>query len=677
MESKAAKDEKPTSLEGSPKIIYITDEVRAQKIAKCPYCGQEVAIDAKRCEHCSRLLDFSPIPGEKGPVDRAVNFDSLGYIKSALAAKYEVIEEVAKTDTSTVFRAISMQLRREVALKVLLKNIAQDHDFTDRFHRRSRAVDKLSQNNIITIYDEGVENGLHYMAMEFLKGIDLQRKVGEYGPVSAEELISILMPAISALGHAHSNGILHGNIKCSSIFIHDDGRIILFGFGIPHLTKGNQLSFKRNRNFIEYLSPEEASDKNVDGRSDIYSLGVVMYYALTGRFPFSALNTAATLDAIINGKYEPISKLSQVPQWLEQIVDRCLQKDISKRVQSCAELLGRLNVKPAASPVQASRAEQTVKDKEKPEISEEKVIEVQPTVTEPPTSAIEDAPTSPEAEIEGAGVSTEDQPPLFEMPIEDEMLVERQLANSASDEKPLLQTPKREEVAPEPKAEIAVPVKENREVEEKGNAKSKSHVLVWVAAIVVVGVLGVGITFMMMNKGSNLKGSTSPNVERSQAETPSAQGNQPIGNQESVSTEAQPGGESVSQPETPAAQEQGVVPSTENSNPASLSGSPIEKSKVGSEKETTVSSKSKSGTTAEGKTDKTQAAPIVALVTVPDLTGTQLNVAKSILSLNGLTIGAVSTITDPANDGMVVRQVPKPGSQLKRGSTVNLIMGSK
>jgi len=299
MESKAAKDEKPTSPGSAPKIIYLTDEVRAQKITKCPYCGEEVEITAKRCSHCNRMLDLLPDNAEKSQADRPVNFDSLGYIKSALAAKYEVIEEVAKTDTSTVFRAISMQLRREVALKVLLKKAAQDNDFADRFHRRSRAVDKLSQNNIITIFDEGMDNGVHYMAMEFLRGVDLKGKVAANGPLSPEELVSIMMPAISALGHAHSNGILHGNIKCECIFIHEDGRIILFGFGIPHLSKGNQLAFNRTSNFIEYLSPEEAGEKNVDARSDMYSMGVVMYYALTGKFPYSGPSPATTLDAIV------------------------------------------------------------------------------------------------------------------------------------------------------------------------------------------------------------------------------------------------------------------------------------------------------------------------------------------------------------------------------------------
>lgn len=184
MESKAAKDEKGMQPDSTPKIIYLTDEARAQRIVKCPYCGEEVSTDAKRCNHCGRQIEISTESTEKSPQDRPVNFDSLGYVKSALASKYQVIEEVAKTDTSTVFRAIHLQLRREVALKVLLKHTAQDRDFTDRFHRRARAIDKLSQNNIITIFDEGVDNGAHYMAMEFLKGVDLQRKISEDGPLS-------------------------------------------------------------------------------------------------------------------------------------------------------------------------------------------------------------------------------------------------------------------------------------------------------------------------------------------------------------------------------------------------------------------------------------------------------------------------------------------------------------
>jgi len=646
---------------GAPKIIYLTDDARTQKRGRCPYCGEEVAADAKKCDHCSRLLDPSIDPVEKTPSERAVNFDSLGYVKSALASKYEVIEEIAKTDTSTVFRAIHLQLRREVALKVLLRNIvSQDHDYTDRFHRRARAIDKLSQNNIITIYDEGVESGIHYMAMEFLKGMTLQRKIAEDGPLSPEELISILMPAIGALGHAHSNGILHGNVKCSSIFLHEDGRIILFGFGIPQLTKGNQLSFKRDANSMEYLSPEESSGKSADGRSDIYSLGVVMYFSLTARLPYSGLNPTSIMSAIINNQYVPINKLSQVPQWLERIVDKCLQRDISKRVQSCGELLGMLNIKPPAQPTQVRRPA-------------------------PPT--IESRPTEPpaEKEVETESIAAK-APPVIEKPVEKAPpVVEQPKVRATPHEEPVTRPPRswedkvNREGAREPAA------RPTAKAEERAREKSKSHLVGWIAAIMVVGIVGVAV-MMVMNRSANVNEPVAPSVVKKQVETTKERNKQPAAVQENVNKESQSAAENAEQVETPAAGIQETAPAAENNEPASskatsksrssernnLSPSKaVSKGRVAPEREAAPSTES-----AVNREEGT-VQPAVVFVTVPDLTGTQLNVARSILSLNGLSAGAVTTIPDPANDGMVVRQVPKPGTKLKKGSTVNLILGSK
>jgi serine/threonine protein kinase len=691
MESKAAKDEKGLQPESNPKIIYLTDEARAERVAKCPYCGTEVSTDAKKCDHCGRVIEISSDSVDKPLQDRAVNFDSLGYIKSALASKYQVIEEIASTDTSTVFRAIHLQLRREVALKVLLKKIAQDRDFTDRFHRRARAIDRLSQNNIITVLDEGVDNGLHYMAMEYLKGVDLQRKVSEDGPISAEELVSILMPAIGGLGHAHSNGIIHGNLKCGSIFLHDDGRIILFGFGIPYLTKANLISFKRDSNSLEYISPEEANGKSADGRSDIYSLGVIMYYSLTGRFPYTGMDRASTITAILGHQYVPINKLRQIPQWLERIVDKCLQRDISKRVQSCAELLGLLNVRPPAqatqfgpgvqAPLTAKPAEPT---KEKPVDAPSKIDEA----AKPPIVS-----TKPPASDQQKGSSGEGRESL-EKPADDETLVEPPTVEFTPKEEAPVRSFKEEHAPPKPKAAVEQPAKPETKTEMKVEKKGKSKASIWIIAFVVVGILGAALALVLTNRESSVNGSAAPASELKQAETTSEQSTQPATDQEKTDNAVQPTDKTAGQAEssTPTTQEE--TPSIENNTPAPAQGisktqetSAVEKDKSASSKsvskvkvnsDRTVQSVPASKSRSEGsKTTSTPAPPVVQLVAVPDLTGTQLNVAKSILSLNGLKVGAVSRIPDPANDGMVVRQVPKPGTQLTKGSTVNLIIGSK
>ncbi len=564
MESKAAKDEKGMQPDSTPKIIYLTDEARAQRIVKCPYCGEEVSTDAKRCNHCGRQIEISTESTEKSPQDRPVNFDSLGYVKSALASKYQVIEEVAKTDTSTVFRAIHLQLRREVALKVLLKHTAQDRDFTDRFHRRARAIDKLSQNNIITIFDEGVDNGAHYMAMEFLKGVDLQRKISEDGPLSPEELVSILMPAIGGLGHAHSNGILHGNIKCSSIFLHDDGRIILFGFGIPYLTKGNLISFKRDPNSIEYLSPEEASGKSVDGRSDIYSLGVVMYYALTGRFPHTGLDSGTTITAIISHQYVPISKLRSVPQWLERIVDKCLQRDISKRVQSCAELLGMLNASPAVRSGQPGFGMHPSRETTPSQPTGEKLVDVKPKIPETARPTVNRS--IPPANVQGNSFNKQNVPPS-EAPAKDESLAEEPTVEfSASEEIPS------QVVKDEPRQSKQKPVtqqaKPEANVEKKVEKRSGSKALVWVFAFVIIGIAGAALTIMIMNKSQFGNVSVVPAPGPKQVETTSEANSRPAANQENAGNAAKPTDQNLGQTEPTATTGQGVISSPESSTPA-------------------------------------------------------------------------------------------------------------
>jgi serine/threonine protein kinase len=684
MESKAAKDEKPISPDDAPKIIYLTDEARAEKIVKCPYCGEETAVGAERCDHCSRLLPIAENADEKPVGNRPVNFDSLGYIKSALASKYEVVEEIARTETSIVFLAISLQLKREVALKVLLKRAAQDHDFVERFHRRTRAVDRLSQSNVITIFDEGVESGIHYMAMEFLKGVDLQKKIAEDGPVSPDELVNIMMPATSALGHAHSNGILHGNIKSSSIFLHNDGRIILFSFGIPYLAKGNQLSFKRDPNSVEYLSPEEASSRNVDGRSDIYSLGVVMYYSLTGRYPYTGLTSAATIDAILNGHYVPVNRLRQIPEWLEKTIDKCLERDISKRMQSCAELLGRLNVRPVAPGTQVGQSEGTGSDLPDVEPIRGRSVEDQHKQPGHPIFSLEDISHLSDEELSRVIEPGIDESPTDEKPVQAQRPEESQIT------KPRL----REDLPPQYAAIAEVGVKSGVlpekpprvaiHAEEREASKSKGGIRRSILVTIVAAILLTAVAVLVMIR--NLGEPVPPGQGTNRVQTPQENGAQPAGNQEDVSRPIQPPVESASRAESSTDHAQGESSSNATSSPPARKSPPNNQKVSSGERRPIVprtssqpaSSREKSVTSSSsGTVSEPPEQPVVVLVSVPNLIGTQLGAARSILSLNGLSVGAVSTIPDPANDGIVVRQIPKPGTQLKQGSTVNLILGSK
>ena len=360
------------------------------------------------------------------------------FVKDALANKYEILAEIGKGDSATVYRAIRRDSGNEVAVKVLSQDIIRDQDYTDRLHKRTRIVGRLSHPNIITIYEEGVEHDVHYVAMELLRGMDLKKRIAVHGTLSADELAELIVPVLNALGHAHNNGIVHKNIKCSNIFLHDDGRIILSSFGVPYQAKGTLPSFAKDSNrTFEYMSPEEATGKGVDARSDIYSIGVVMYYCLTGTFPFSGNDPLSTARMITSGNYMPASRLKQVPGWMGSIVDGCLQKEISKRVQSCEELLPFIKARP--------KVQQQTKPKP---IEEEKI----PPVKEP-AGRVEETPqnlpeTPPVQELTSHLEETITEAPAVQEPISnvEEMMTEvPPLAEHPQD---VLETPPVQESTP-------------------------------------------------------------------------------------------------------------------------------------------------------------------------------------------------------------------------------------
>ena len=280
-------------------------------------------------------------------------------------------------------------------MKVLLQNVAQDHDYTDRFHRRARAIARLSHSNIIPIYDEGIEGDVHYMAMEYLKGTDLQKRSRNMVTLSPDELVNIMIPVINALGTfapqwdcARKYKVLQAS-SCTRM--EELYYSVLEPSSRP---KGTDLSFSRDMESVEYLSPEEASGKGMDGRSDIYSLGVVMYYSLTGKFPYSRSDIhLASINIDNQWPYTPINRLRQVPQWLENIVDRCLQKDISKRVQSCGEILALLNARVNGSINRQQPGRATCKRSSFGRTAKRKIVDTEPTEVKTTTPPVVEQPT--------------------------------------------------------------------------------------------------------------------------------------------------------------------------------------------------------------------------------------------------------------------------------------------
>ncbi len=254
-------------------------------------------------------------------------------VKHALGDRYEILEEIGHGGMATVYKAIERSLNRFVAIKVLHQNLGHDKEFVSRFHKESQLCAWLNHPNIIAVYDYGVVSGVHFIVMHYLEGSTLQAVIDRKKHLSLEEAWQYLLPIAQALDHAHARGIIHRDIKSSNIFITQDNRPVLLDFGIARTNESTNLT-KSGVVFgtPDYLSPEQVEGKTVDHRTDVYSLGVVLYQCLTGSLPFKSDNIHTTLYRIVH--QEPVNPSELNPAitgGIELDILRSLKKEPNKR----------------------------------------------------------------------------------------------------------------------------------------------------------------------------------------------------------------------------------------------------------------------------------------------------------------------------------------------------------
>ncbi len=257
---------------------------------------------------------------------------------------YEIIKEIGSGGMAKVYLAIQTSFGREVALKVMSPLLSSDSEFSERFQREARIVAQMRHNNIVSVYDVGQHDQYHYMSMEYLPGGDLKSRIAQHaGPALAAE-VSIYIA--SALDYANNKGFLHRDIKPENIMFREDGAPVLTDFGIARAVDSGTGMTKVGMmvGTPSYMSPEQARGEHLDGRSDIYSLGVVFFELLTGVLPFQADSTISLALKHLN---EPIPRLPNEYDAYQQILDKLMAKQADDRFANGQELiaaLGKLDI---------------------------------------------------------------------------------------------------------------------------------------------------------------------------------------------------------------------------------------------------------------------------------------------------------------------------------------------
>lgn len=262
------------------------------------------------------------------------------YLGTCLDDRYEIAEVIGAGGMAVVYKAIDQRLNRFVAVKILRDELARDEEFRARFQIEAQAVAMLSHPNIVSVYDVSHTAGVEYIVMELIEGVTLMQYMQKKGALSWKEAAHFSTQIAKALEHAHSKGIVHRDIKPQNIMILRDGTIKVADFGIAALESAQEQRSDQTVGSVHYIAPEQARGETPDTRSDIYSLGVVMYEMLTGQMPYDGETAEQIALKHIAGVAVPPRQLNaEIPEELERITLKAMNADIRERYQSASELL--------------------------------------------------------------------------------------------------------------------------------------------------------------------------------------------------------------------------------------------------------------------------------------------------------------------------------------------------
>ena len=263
-------------------------------------------------------------------------------VRSTLG-RYEVVREIGQGAMGTVYLGLDPKINREVAIKAIRYADIDESQVTEvktRFFREAEAAGRLNHPNIVTVHDVGEEHDMAYIAMELLKGGDLSRYCEKGSRLPLEEALRVILGVASALEYAHRNDVIHRDIKPENIMFADGHQVKVTDFGIARVIDTASTHTGAIVGTPNYMSPEQVAGKKVDGRSDLFSLGVVFYELLTAVKPFQGENMAALMYNISNGRYTPIRKLApKTPRCCSALISKLLDKSVSRRHRNATDLI--------------------------------------------------------------------------------------------------------------------------------------------------------------------------------------------------------------------------------------------------------------------------------------------------------------------------------------------------
>ena len=310
---------------------------------ECPNCYFENPNNSCFCNKCATSL---PSMGEVSvsptkTMEKTTDELTRG---TTFASRYEVIEELGKGGMGKVYRVFDKKLGEEVALKIIKPEIASNGDSIDRFSNELKFARKVAHRNVCKMYDLGEKEGIHYISMEYVPGESLQSMIGMMGQLSAAQVVFIAKQVCEGLAEAHRLGVVHRDLKPSNIIVDREGNARILDFGIARSLKAKSITGPGMMiGTPAYMSPEQVDARQADKRSDVYSLGIILYEMIAGRMPFdgdTALSIA--LKHKTEKPLDPINFNAQMPLELSQVILKCMEKDKERRYQDAKELLSEL-----------------------------------------------------------------------------------------------------------------------------------------------------------------------------------------------------------------------------------------------------------------------------------------------------------------------------------------------